>query len=201
MRLRTGETIQTYARKSAPQKWKTPSCVNDGEVADKASGRSPALIHHTTHSETLQGSVPNSEGGEATMCAAGWELRGHAEDGVDELALRYSIALSDPADLTFADCVHRLVTLDRSAGTLHRSEPEARRNPLLDEPMVLLDDVVQKGRCSATTAPAEFAGLLEFGDRAGVGQTPIYVDHAWRGTASGQCEAQEQLRRDQVPFG
>ena len=28
------------------------------------------------------------------MCAAGWELRGHAEDGVDELALRYSIALS-----------------------------------------------------------------------------------------------------------
>ena len=43
------------------------------------------------------------------------ELRGHAEDGVDELALRYSIALSDPADLTFADCVHRLETL-RSFG-------------------------------------------------------------------------------------
>jgi len=86
------------------------------------------------------------------MCAAGWELRGHAEDGVDELALRYSIALSDPADLTFADNVHRLVTLDRSAGTLHRSEPEARRNSLLDEPMVLLDDVVQIGRRSATTA-------------------------------------------------
>ena len=40
--------------------------------------------------------------------AATPELRGHAEDGVDELALRYSIALSDPADLTFADCVHRL---------------------------------------------------------------------------------------------
>ena len=67
------------------------------------------------------------------MYAAGWELRGHAEDGVDKLALRYSIALSYPADLTLADGVHRLVTLDRSAGTLHRSEPEARRNPLLDE--------------------------------------------------------------------
>jgi hypothetical protein len=134
------------------------------------------------------------------MYAAGWELRGHAEDGVDELALRYGIALSYPADLTFADCVHRLVTLDRSAGTLHRSEPKVRRNPPLDEPMVLLDDVVQIGRCSATTAPAEFAGLLEFGDCAGVRWMPIYVDHAWRGTASGQCEAQEQLRRDQVPF-
>jgi hypothetical protein len=34
------------------------------------------------------------------MCAAGWQLCGHAEDGVEELALRYSI---DPADLTFAD--------------------------------------------------------------------------------------------------
>jgi hypothetical protein len=42
------------------------------------------------------------------MCAAGWELRGHAEEGVDELALRYIIVLSDPADLTFAECVHCL---------------------------------------------------------------------------------------------
>ena len=56
------------------------------------------------------------------MYAAGWELRGHAEDGVDELALRYGIALSYPADLTFADCVHRLVAFDRSAYTLYRAE-------------------------------------------------------------------------------
>ena len=53
------------------------------------------------------GSVANSESGEATMCAAGWELRGHAEDDVGEFALRDSIARSHPADLTFADCVHR----------------------------------------------------------------------------------------------
>ena len=112
------------------------------------------------------------------MYAAGWELRGHAEDGVDELALRYSIALSDPADLTLADCVHRLVTLDRSADTLHRSEPEARRNPPLDEPMVLLDDVVQIGRHSATTASTEFTGLLHLGDRTGVGGMAVHVDHS-----------------------
>ena len=113
------------------------------------------------------------------MCPAGWKLCGHAEDGVDELALRYSIALSDPADLTFADCVHRLVTLDRSAGTLHRSEPEARRNPPLDEPMVLLDDVVQVRCRSATTAATEFTGLLQLGDRAGVGWMPVHVDYSW----------------------
>ena len=131
------------------------------------------------------GSVANSESGEATMCAAGWELRGHAEDGVDELALRYSIALSDPADLTLADCVHRLVTLDRSADTLHRSEPEARRNPLLDKPMILLDDVVQIRRRSATTASTEFTGLLQLGDCAGISRMPVDVDHSWPWSATG----------------
>ena len=80
------------------------------------------------------------------MCARSVELRGDAEDGVDELPLRYGIALSNPADLSFSDCMHRLVTLDRSARTLDRSESEARRDPLLDESMVLLDDVVQVRR-------------------------------------------------------
>ena len=62
------------------------------------------------------------------MCAR-WELRSDAEDRVDELALRYRIALSDLADLTFADCMHRLVAFDRSACTLHRVESETRRDP------------------------------------------------------------------------
>ena len=71
--------------------------------------------------------------------------RGDAEDCMDKLALRDSIAFSNPADLTFANGMHRLVAFDRSACTLYRSESKARRNPLLDEPMVLLDDVVQIG--------------------------------------------------------
>ena len=61
---------------------------------------------------------------------------------MDELTLRYSIALGEPADLTFTDCMHRLVASDCSARTLHRSESEARRNPLLDEPMVLLNGLI-----------------------------------------------------------
>jgi transposase len=69
-------------------------------------------------------------------------------------------ALRDPADLPFSNCMHRLVTFDRSTRALHRTEIEARRDPLLDESMILLDDVVHVRRCSATTTPAEFAGLL-----------------------------------------
>ena len=72
----------------------------------------------------------------------GWTLRSDAEDCMDELALRDSIALGDPSDLTFADCMHRLVALDGSPGTLRRSKAEARGNPLLYETMVLFDDVV-----------------------------------------------------------
>ena len=54
------------------------------------------------------------------------ELRGDAEDCVNELPLRYRIALGNPSDLTFADGMHRLVPFNRSASTLHGSESEAR---------------------------------------------------------------------------
>jgi hypothetical protein len=41
-------------------------------------------------------------------------LRGDAEDGVDELTLSYWIAFSDPTNLAFSDHMHRFVTFDCS---------------------------------------------------------------------------------------
>jgi hypothetical protein len=108
-----------------------------------------------------------------------------AEDGMDERALRDGIALGNPADLTFADCMHRLVALNRSTSALDRSESQARANPLFDEGMILLDDVIQIRYCSATTAATEFTGLLQFDNRAGLCRTPIDVDHSRIRSAAG----------------
>jgi hypothetical protein len=87
---------------------------------------------------------------------------------VDELALGYGIGFTDPPDLTFADRMHRFVTLNRSPGAVRRAEAEARRDPLLDKTMVLLDDVVQIRRGSAITTATEFTRLLQLGDCAGI---------------------------------
>ena len=69
---------------------------------------------------------------------------------MDELALRYRIALSDPADLTFADCMHRLVAPDGSTSALDRSKPETRDNPLLDAPVVLLNGLITNDKFCLT---------------------------------------------------
>ena len=106
------------------------------------------------------------------------ELRRDTKDCVDELTLRYRIGLRDPADLPLADCKHRLVAFDGSTCAFHRSESEARCDPLLDEPMVLLDDVVQVRRSSTTTASVQFSRPREFGDGTGVRRMAIHIDDA-----------------------
>src|SRR5215471_5006655 len=90
-----------------------------------------------------EGSVANRGSGAEKVCLGRVEgLRSDNEDRVNELTLGDSITLGYPADLPFADGMHRLITFDRSARSLGRSESETRCDPLLDEPVVLFDDVV-----------------------------------------------------------
>ena len=97
---------------------------------------------------------------------------GDTEEGVDEFTLSDRVTLRQPPDLTLPNHMHRLVTFNRSPGCLHRPEAQARRDSLLDEAMVLLDNVIQVRRCAALTVPAQCAGLLQFVDGAGVGRCP-----------------------------
>src|SRR3977135_2051242 len=95
---------------------------------------------------------------------------------MDELTLADDIALVHPADLSLPDGMHRLVTLDGSPRPFRRTKTEARRDPLLDESMILLADVVHVRVCSTTTAPTQFAGLLQFGDGAGVCRMAVHIE-------------------------
>jgi hypothetical protein len=88
----------------------------------------------------------------------------------------YRIALRQPANLPFWDRMHALIPVDCSPGPFRRSESEACRDAFLDETVVLLNDVVQVRLCSAATMPAQFAGLFQFGDVAGIRWVPIHVD-------------------------
>ena len=47
------------------------------------------------------------------------------------------------------------------------------------------DDVVQVRRSSATTSSAEFAGLLQLGDGAGICRVAVHIDHARQGCRAG----------------
>ena len=114
------------------------------------------------------------------------KLCSDTEDRVNEPALGYRITLGYPADLPFANCVHRLITFDRSPRPLHRTETKAGRDPLLDEAMILLDNVVQIRRGSAATAPVEFPALLQVGHGTGICWMPIHVDHPRRRPTSRQ---------------
>src|SRR3954451_2217264 len=64
------------------------------------------------------------------------------EHPLDEADLPNDIALRQPAYLSLADHVHRLVPLDRSQSPVDRSEPEAGSNPLLHEAMVLFNGLI-----------------------------------------------------------
>jgi len=55
---------------------------------------------------------------------------------VYEPDLSNDIALRQPADLTFADHVHRFISSDRVQGAAHRSEPKARGDSFLDETVI-----------------------------------------------------------------
>ena len=121
-------------------------------------------------------------------------LRGDTQGLIDETDLADYISLSQPPDLTFSDHVHRLIATYRIYRTSHRAKPEASGDPLLDESMVLLHDIVQiRSRSTAATCP-QFTGLFQFRNGVSVGWMPVHIDHPRSDRRAPQRQLQEALR-------
>jgi len=95
------------------------------------------------HVDELQGSAANSRTLGERWVKRQPGSRSNAEQTVNELTLPNHIALPQPTDLPFPDRMHRLVSLDRSLGAFHRSKSQARVDPLLNEPVILFQDVIE----------------------------------------------------------
>src|SRR5215469_18875222 len=86
--------------------------------------------------------------------------------------------LGYPADLTFADDVHGLVSRYRVQRAIDGSEPLASHDRLLHETMILLKDVVEVG-CPSTPAPlTKFARAFQLFDSSRIRRMAIHVDHS-----------------------
>ena len=81
------------------------------------------------------------------------DSRRQAEDTVDELIGDPHITLSQPSYLPFPNLVDRLVTLESSPRAIETTKMLLGTNPLLDGPVVLLQDVIQVRDRPMPTAP------------------------------------------------
>jgi len=107
------------------------------------------------------------------------KLRSDPEGQLNKPHVPDYIALRQPPDLPLPDHVHRLVACDSSQRTIDGSEPEAGRNPLPDETVILLQYIVQVGRRPALAAAAQLAARLQVGDRWRIRCVPVHVDYPW----------------------
>src|SRR6266849_8979322 len=73
---------------------------------------------------------------------------------------------SNHRDLTLANHVHRLVAVDRSQRSFHRTKPETGGDSLLNEPVVLLKNIVEIRGWSTSAAATQLAAVLQFRDGA-----------------------------------
>ena len=101
----------------------------------------PPARDHWSDNRTLsfKGSVANGARRKASEAVTSG-LRGNTKEAVDEFAMPYRIALRQPANLPFPDRMHGLIPFNGSPGPVRRAESKGRRDPFLDEAVVLLND-------------------------------------------------------------
>src|SRR6266851_1103440 len=119
---------------------------------------------------------------------------------MNETNLAGYIALLQPPHLPFSDHVHGFISGDRLYRALHRTEPQACGDALLDEPVVLLNDIVQIRNRPAATTPAQFTAVLQYRYGVSIGRMAVHVDHPRANRRPPQRHLQKMLRGHVVPF-
>jgi hypothetical protein len=107
---------------------------------------------------------------------------------VDEPDLPDNIALREPADLTFSDHVHRLISRDCFQRAAYRPKPEAGGNSLLNETMILFQDIVHVLRWPAAAPPPRLPRLLQFRHGCGIGGMSVDVDDSRPVRCNANCK-------------
>ena len=105
-------------------------------------------------------------------------------DNLDEALHKSHLLLNDAFaysfDLPFSHHMHRLITLDCSTCRIKTEEPEPGIDAPFDEPIVLLDEVVEIFTLSQLSAVGECSFFLQLFDRRRIGSILIDVDHLRR---------------------
>ena len=88
------------------------------------------------------------------------------------------VVLRQPANLSFANHVHRFGTLNRSPRAVERAEALHGSNASFDRSMALLHNIIQIANGSTAAALTEFPGLLHILDGLRVSGILIYIDNS-----------------------
>jgi hypothetical protein len=124
-----------------------------------------------------------------------FDLCGDPEEIRYEPDLHLNGASAYSRNLPLPNYVYRFVSPDCSPRCLEIEEPECGVNSPFDEPMVLLDDIIEVLRLSQLSEVGEGSFFLQLLDRRGIGWIFIDVDHSRRWVRCGLEHLAEE------PFG
>src|SRR5215470_5710970 len=107
-------------------------------------------------------------------------LCGNPEEVRHELDLHLYLTSAYSRNLPLTNYVHRLVSPDCSPRCVETEEAESSIDAPFDEPMVLLDEVVEIFTLSQLSAVGQGSFFLQLLDRRRIGWILIDVDHSRR---------------------
>ena len=120
-------------------------------------------------------------------------LGSYSKQAGNEGNLPGDIPFAHTSHLSLPDHVHHLVSLQRSPGRFHRKEAHPWFDQPFDEPVVLLNQVIEVFDLPQFHAFSKQPGGFEVSHGLGVGGRLINIDHARRRPGSGGGSLSREL--------